>query len=101
VRNNGAFAVVVLTAVLSLGPICDGSATAEDACDNLCECLYFLPGDQEACASECLSDIAPQLSQDCVDCVAGAMCIDLESGRACQDECETDDSINQLTGENP
>jgi hypothetical protein len=98
VRSNRAFALVVLTAVLSLGPICDGSATQEDACFNLCDCLYFLPNDVDACTSECITDVAPGLTQECIDCVAAAECIDLESGRACQDECSLD-SINRLTGD--
>jgi len=73
-----------------MGPICDGSATEEDACVNLCDCMYFFPTDVEACTSQCVTEFAPQATQECLDCVAGAECIDLESGRTCQDECATD-----------
>lgn len=60
--------------------------------------MYFFPSEVEACNSQCVTDLAPQFSQDCIDCIAGAECMDLESGRACQDECSFD-AINRLNGD--
>jgi hypothetical protein len=87
VRRSGPFALIVLGAVLSLGPVCDGEARVEDACQNLCECLYFLPSEQEDCQAGCLMELAGRATQECIECIANADCFELQTGRACVQEC--------------
>ena len=97
-RSNGGFVLVLVTAILSLGPVCDSSVSEEEVCEKLCSCESFYPDETAACTNDCVANL-PDLSDDCLYCVMDSDCVDLESGRACRDECFTSTRTGRLIGE--
>lgn len=41
----------------------------EIACTTLCRCAFTLPGDRDACVTECVDDLGP-VSEPCAECIS-------------------------------
>ncbi|MBT8495968.1 MAG: hypothetical protein KJO07_23185 [Deltaproteobacteria bacterium] len=91
--------VVVALVALLLSSGClifdsESSASRQEACLAVCECLFFSPTAARGCADECVDDpdILPP-SQVCLDCLTTNTCEVVESG-GCNADCSNPDPTN-------
>lgn len=82
---------LVAAALLSGCIVFDGEVTAsvDDACTAVCDCLFFSPTQSRRCVDQCVVDPDFATAPDeCFGCLASSSCAILEAG-GCNDVCFT------------